>query len=117
MTKPGNKLKTERIVPPSSFCWNEQCADYGRLGSDNLRKFGYTRKGRQRWQCKTCGRVVTETRGTVFHGKKHNQQTIIECLAMLAERNSLPGDPSRQRHQGRDRHRLARTSRRAGRSH
>lgn len=76
-------------MSPSSFCWNENCADYGRVNAGNLRKFGFTRKGRQRWQCHTCKKVVAETKGTVFHGKQHDEQTIIECFAMLAERNSL----------------------------
>jgi len=116
MTKPEKELKAERLASPSSFCWNEQCVDYGRLGGDNLRKFGHTRQGRQRWQCKTCGRVLTETYGTVFDGKKHDHETILECLALLAERNSLPLNPSRNRHQGRNRQRLVATSRRTERS-
>lgn len=86
MTKPG---KTDELVLPSSFCWNRKCADYGHLDAGNLRKFGFTRKGRQRWQCTTCKKVVAETKGTVFHGKQYDQPTIIECFAMLAERNSL----------------------------
>lgn len=89
MTKPDKKLKSDELVTPSSFCWNEKCADYGRLDAGNLRKFGFTRKGRQRWQCATCKKVIAETKGTVFHGKQHDEQTIIECFAMLAERNSL----------------------------
>ena len=89
MSKPENELKTEQLVSPNSFCWNPACADYGRVDAGNLRKFGFTRKGVQRWQCKTCESVVAETRGTVFHGKQHDQETIIECLALLAERNSL----------------------------
>lgn len=89
MTKPGKPLKSDELVRPSSFCWNEKCADYGRVDAGNLRKFGFTRKGRQRWQCNTCQKVVAETKGTVFHGKQHDEQTIIECFAMLAERNSL----------------------------
>jgi len=89
MTKPGKTLKSDELAPPSSFCWNEKCVDYGRVDAGNLRKFGFTRKGRQRWQCVTCKKVVTETKGTVFHGKKHDEQTIIECFAMLADRNSL----------------------------
>jgi len=89
MTKPDKKLKNDEFVPPSSFCWNEKCADYGRLDAGNLRKFGFTRKGRQRWQCTTCQKVVAETKGTLFHGKQYDEQTIIECFAMLAERNSL----------------------------
>jgi transposase-like protein len=79
----------EQLSTPASFCWNEACSDYGRVGAGNLRKFGFTRKGRQRWQCTTCGKVVAATRGTVFHGKGHDEQTILECRALLAERHSL----------------------------
>lgn len=89
MTKPDKTLKNDEFVPPSSFCWNDKCADYGGLDAGNLRKFGFTRKGRQRWQCTTCQKVVAETKGTVFHGKQYDEQTIIECFALLAERNSL----------------------------
>jgi transposase-like protein len=89
MSAPDKTIKDEEFASPSSFCWNEKCSDYGRVNARNLRKFGFTRKGRQRWQCTTCQKVVTETKGTVFHGKKHDEQTIIECFAMLAERNSL----------------------------
>ena len=89
MKTPDKTSPTNELVSPSAFCWNEPCADYGRVDGHNLRKFGKTRKGRQRWQCKTCLKVCAETKGTVFHGKQHDEQTIIECLAMLADRNSL----------------------------
>ena len=89
MAKPGKTLKSDELVLPCSFCSNEKCADYGRVDAGNLRKFGFTRKGRQRWQCTTCEKVAAETKGTVFHRKKYDEQTIIECFAMLAERNSL----------------------------
>jgi transposase-like protein len=89
MTKPGKSVNSVELASPSSFCWNKKCADYGRVEAGNLRKFGFTRKGRQRWQCSSCKKVVTETKGTVFHGKQYDEQTIIECFAMLAERNSL----------------------------
>src|SRR5215203_3659812 len=89
MTKREKKEDKEQLASPDSFCWNPECPDYGRVDARNLRKFGFTRKGRQRWQCNTCKKVVAETKGTVFHGKQHDEQTIIECFAMLAERNSL----------------------------
>lgn len=89
MTKPGKTLKSDELAHPSSFCWNENCVDYGRVDAVNIHKFGFTRKGRQRWQCTTCKKVFAETKGTVFHGKKHDEQTIIECFAMLGDRNSL----------------------------
>lgn len=89
MKTPEKSKESKQLAAPDSFCWNEKCADYGRVNAGNLRKFGFTRKGRQRWQCTTCDKVVAETRGTVFHGKHHSEETIIECLAMLADRNSL----------------------------
>lgn len=89
MIKLGKTLKSDELASPSSFCWNEACSDYGRVDAGNLRKFGFTRKGRQRWQCNTCKKVVAETEGTVFHGKQYDGQRIVECFAMLAERNSL----------------------------
>lgn len=89
MTTPGKPVKSDELTHPSSFCRNEKCADYGRVDTGNLRKFGFTHKDRQRWQCTTCNKVAAETKGTVFHDKQHDEQTIIECFAMLAERNSL----------------------------
>lgn len=89
MKTPDKSLKSDELAPPSSFCWNENCSDYGRVNAGNIRKYGLTRKGRQRWQCRTCGKAIAETKGTVFHGKKHDEKTIIECFAMLADRNSL----------------------------
>jgi len=89
MMRSAKKPKTEQCEKSSPFCWNQQCPDYGRVGGVNIIKFGFTRKGRQRYRCTTCNRVVAETRGTVFHGQHHSQETIIACLAMLADRNSL----------------------------
>jgi transposase-like protein len=89
MTKPGETLKSDELTHPSSFRWNKKRPDYGRVDAGNLRKFCFTPKGRQRWQCTTCKKVFAETKGTVFHGKQHDEQTILECFAMFAERNSL----------------------------
>jgi len=47
------KDQATSVQTPSS-CENSQCPDYGKVGGDNIRKFGKTRKGVQRWQCKTC---------------------------------------------------------------
>jgi transposase-like protein len=82
-------MQPSHLVSPSSFCWNPACPDYGKIDHGNIRKFGHSRKGVQRYQCKTCRQTFLETRGTVFHGRQHSQTTILECLALLAERNSL----------------------------
>ena len=82
-------MEQTRLVAAGSFCWNRDCPDYGQVGHDNMRTFGQTAKGVQRYQCKTCKQTSTATKGTVFHGRHHGQQTILDCLAMLADRNSL----------------------------
>jgi transposase-like protein len=77
------------LVPPQSFCWNAGCSAYGQLDLDNIRKFGRTPAGVQRYQCRICHHTFVETIGTVFYGRRRSQETSIDCLAMLAERNSL----------------------------
>jgi transposase-like protein len=77
------------LVHPSAFCWNPRCRDYGRVDLGNIRRFGRTQAGTQRYQCRTCTGTFVETIGTVFYGRHHPQELIIECLALLAERNSL----------------------------
>ena len=77
------------LVSSSSFCWNQDCPDYGRVSAGTIRRFGKTRNGTQRYQCKSCGATFTETKGTPFYGCHTPAETILECLALLAERNSL----------------------------
>lgn len=71
------------------FCPNEACPDYGKLqctpGQENLKKAGKTEKGRQRYQCKTCGQTFAETRGTLLYRRRTPEDEIIETLALVAE--------------------------------
>ena len=82
-------MDTRPFVAPSSFCWNPRCSMYGKVDAGNIRKFGRTPAGIQRYQCKICHQTFVETIGTVFYNRHRPQETIIECLALLAERNSL----------------------------
>ena len=82
-------MDTPKLVSPSSFCWNPWCSLYGQVDAGNLRKFGRTSAGIQRYQCKVCHQTFVEIIGTVFSNRHRSQETIIECLALLAERNSL----------------------------
>ena len=82
-------MDTPCLVAPSSFCWNPRCSHYGKVNLGNIRKFGRTSAGIQRYQCKVCHQTFVETIGTVFYNRHRSQETIIECLALLAERNSL----------------------------
>jgi transposase-like protein len=82
-------MRSNRLVLAGSFCWNRDCPDYGLADQGNITKYGRTGKGTQRLKCTTCERVFVENKGTVFYGLHRSQREILECLAMLAERNSL----------------------------
>lgn len=82
-------MEHTRLVSPKSFCPNPDCPDYGEIDQGNIIKYGRTRKGTQRYQCTTCKGTFVETKGTIFYGRHHSPETILECLAWLAERNSL----------------------------
>jgi transposase-like protein len=79
----------ERLVKVGEFCPNEACPDYQRLQEGqpkhNIIKAGKTRKGVQRYECKTCGQSFTETKGTLFYKKRTSEDEILETLALLAE--------------------------------
>lgn len=83
----------EEFAKSGDFCPNEACLDYGRLQSDqgqpNIRKFGKTRGGVQRYQCKRCGQTFTATTGTIFFRKRTPEHEILETLALLAEGNRI----------------------------
>jgi transposase-like protein len=82
-------MTQECLAQGGSFCWNPDCPDYGKVDHGNVICYGHTRKGVQRYRCKSCKRTFTETKGTLFYHRHTPRETIVECLALLAERNSL----------------------------
>ena len=82
-------MKANRLALAGSFCWNKECPDYGKTNHGNIVRYGRTSKGTQRLKCTTCERVFVSNKGTIFYGRHHSSKEILECLAMLAERNSL----------------------------
>jgi transposase-like protein len=82
-------MKADRLALAGSFCWNESCPSYGKVNRGNIVRYGRTAKGTQRLKCKICGNVFVENKGTVLYGLHHDLKDVLECLAMLAERNSL----------------------------
>jgi transposase-like protein len=79
----------EQFAKPGDICPNEACLDYQKLqsnlGKPNVIKAGKTRKGVQRFRCKTCGKYFVETTGTIFYRKRTPEDEILETLALLAE--------------------------------
>src|SRR5512141_2430426 len=85
----GNAMNSNRLVLAGSFCWNKDCPDYGITDRGNIVKYGKTGKGTQRLKCTTCDRVFVMNKGTVFCGRHPSPAEILECWAMLADRDSL----------------------------
>jgi len=83
----------EKLAQAKEFCPNRACPEYGKLQSDqvqpNIKKLGRTRRVVKRYQCKSCGKTFTETRGTIFYRKHAQADEILEVLALLAEGNRI----------------------------
>jgi transposase-like protein len=82
-------MEKQGITESKNFCWNKECPEYGKIKPRNIRKYGNTQKGTPRFQCKTCKKVAVETIGTIFYGLQYSAKDVIECFALLADRNSL----------------------------
>ena len=81
-----------KLAQVGDFCPNEACRDYGKLESERegkIIKFGTTKAGRQRYECKTCGKTFTETKGTLFYRRRTPAAEIIDTLAHIAEGNRI----------------------------
>lgn len=82
-------MEENQIATIGSFCLNEQCEDYQKVGHGNMMKYGKTDTGVQRYRCKTCGKSFTETKGTMFYRLRHSEEEVVECMAMVGDRSSL----------------------------
>lgn len=77
-----------QLAQVGDFCPNEACPDYGKLQSDqqhNIKRAGKTKRGCQRFQCKTCKQTFTKTKGTLFYRRRTPEDEILETLALIAE--------------------------------
>jgi transposase-like protein len=87
----------EKFAKSGEFFPNEECPDCGKLQKGqtlpNIRKFGKTRAGVQRYQCRLCHRTFTETTGTLFFRKRTPEHEILETLALLAEGSRISSLP------------------------
>ena len=71
------------------FCPNEVCSKYSKLqekkSKRNIKKYGFTPGGVQRYQCLTCKQTFTATKGTIFYRRRTPAVEILETLAFLAK--------------------------------
>jgi transposase-like protein len=75
----------KQLAEVGEFCLNERCERYGDVPGAQIIRFGQTRKGTQRFRCQVCGKVFSETTGTLFYKKRTPRKDILEVLALLAE--------------------------------
>jgi len=76
------------LLKVGDVCPKKQCCDYGKAqskGQKNIKKFGKTKAGKQRFYCKSCKQSFTETKGTIFYRRRTAEDEIIECLVFVAE--------------------------------
>jgi len=78
-----------QLAEIGTFCLNEACENYKRFIPENVVKYGQTEKGIQRYRCKTCKKTFTATKGTMFYRLRHSEEEVVECIAMVGDRNSL----------------------------
>lgn len=74
-----------QLASVGDFCPNPECTNYGDVEANDIIRYGKTRDGRQRYQCKSCKQTFNERKGTMFYNRKTEEKDIIECLALLAE--------------------------------
>ena len=74
-------------VQASNACENSQCPYCSKAGSDNIRKYGKTRTGVQRWQCKTCQMTWTSFE---LAQDKHNKSKTPVTLIKSTHVETLP---------------------------
>ena len=76
---------SNKLVKVGSFCPNEACDDYEKVDDNNIVKYGKTRKGVQRFFCKTCEKAFSATKNTLFYCKQTPKKDILETLSLLAD--------------------------------
>ena len=82
-------MEEKQLTTIGTFCLNEACEEYKKVNHGNMIKYGKTDSGVQRYRCKTCKKAFVETKGTMFYRIRHEREEVVECMEMVADRNSL----------------------------
>src|SRR5260221_674589 len=70
------------------WCDNATCRDYGRVGAGNIKVFSHVER---RLYCATCRRTFSADKHTSFETLRCPRATVLEALALLAERAARAG--------------------------
>jgi transposase-like protein len=85
MEQEAKEEQQRRLVSAGTFCPNKECPLYAKVEEGDLIKYGRSRRGLQRYQCKSCRSTFSATHGTLFYRKRTPLKDILETLALLAE--------------------------------
>ncbi|MEX2536365.1 MAG: hypothetical protein WD273_12285 [Trueperaceae bacterium] len=80
MARPRNTDALKNV-----FCPNKECADYGLKGGKNLKGNGKTKRGVQRYYCKTCRTSFNARTGTFANGLKTPAHVVQSALGRVAD--------------------------------
>jgi transposase-like protein len=61
------RMEEEGLASVGTFCPNEECHHYAKVDEGNIIKFGKSKRGVQRYQCKSCTITFSATCGTLFY--------------------------------------------------
>lgn len=74
------------MEPRHQWCDNKACADFGKIGAQNIKTYSYVER---RFYCITCGQTFVFDKGTFFETVRTSRSLLLDVVAMLVERNSL----------------------------
>ena len=77
------------------WCDNATCRDYGKVGAGNIKAFSHVER---RYYCATCRPTFSADKHTFFQTLRCPRATVLDALALLAERNSLRAAARLTRH-------------------
>src|ERR687895_1813355 len=77
------------------WCDNVTCRDYRKVGAGNIKVFSHVER---RYYCATCRRTFSADKHAFFETLRCPRATVLEALALLAERNSLRAAARLTRH-------------------
>lgn len=75
--------KAVNLAEVGDCCLNPDCVLFKSVEGSRIIKFGKTKQCRQKYKCKECLQVFSSRKGTIFYGKRTDEQIIVKSLEAL----------------------------------
>jgi transposase-like protein len=86
---PANIFRNRHPLHSIITCQNTQCAYFNKVEGKEIIKYGKSRNGRQKYLCKQCKKVFTETYDTHLYGRKLTKAQLNEIYRLLVQKHSI----------------------------